>query len=129
MRASMALALALGGLMAAADARATDSVPDLVGTWKGGGLGVGKQEGFVDTPVTLVIEEQRERAFRGKKTHSEGEEGFYGAVLADGRTLLITDDGDGQSTGSILSANSIEVCYTESGDDAQVFCRVLTRAR
>ena len=80
MRASMALALALGGLMAAADARATDSAPDLVGTWKGGGLGVGKQEGFVDTPVTLVIEEQRERAFRGKKTHSEGEEGFYGAV-------------------------------------------------
>ena len=51
------------------------------------------------------------------------------ALFGHGRTLLITDDGDGQSTGSILSADSIEVCYTESGDDAQVFCRVLTRAR
>ena len=129
MRPSMALALALGGLIAAADARAADPVPDLVGTWKGGGLGVGKQEGFVDTPVTLVIEEQRERAFRGKKTHSEGEEGFFGAIMADGRTLLMADDGDGQTTGSVLSANSIEVCYMEAGDDAQVFCRVLTRAR
>ncbi len=129
MRPIMALALALGGLMAAADARAADPVPDLVGTWKGGGLGVGKQEGFVDTPVTLVIEEQHQRAFKGKKTHSEGEEGFYGAIQADGRSLLMTDDGDGQSSGSILSSNSIEVCYMEAGDDAQVFCRVLTRTR
>ena len=130
MRSTMALGLALGGLIAACDVRAADPVPvpDLIGTWKGGGLGVGKQEGFVDTAVTLVIEEQRERAFNGKKTHTEGEEGFFGAILADGRTLLITDDGDGQSIGSILSSDSIEVCYAESGDDAQVFCRVLTRA-
>ena len=129
MRPMIALALALGGLMAAAEARAADPVPNLVGTWKGGGLGVGKQEGFVDTPVTLVIEEQRERAFKGTKTHSEGKEGFYGAIQADGRSLLMTDDGDGQSSGSILAADSIEVCYMEAGDDAQVFCRVLKRAR
>ena len=90
-------------------------------------MGVGKQDGWADDPVTLVITEQRERAFTGKKTHSEGEEGFFGAILADGRNLLLTDDGDGYSIGSILDSDSIEVCYLEAGADAQVFCRTLER--
>ena len=56
-----------------------------------------------------MIIEQRERAFTGRKTHSEGEEGFFGAILADGRNLLLTDDGDGYSIGSILDTDLIEV--------------------
>ena len=62
-----------------------------------------------------------------KKTHSEGEEGFFGAILADGSNLLLTDDGDGYSIGSILDADSIEICYLEAGADAQVFCRTLEK--
>lgn len=121
--------LAVCGLLVAVDAGAQSEIPDLVGTWTGGGLGVGKNDGWADDPVTLVITEQRERAFTGTKTHSEGEEGFYGAIMSDGSGLLITDDGDGHAVGSVLDADSIEVCYMESGADAQVFCRVLRRER
>ena len=56
-----------------------------------------------------------------------GEEGFFGAILAGGRNLLLTDDGDGYSIGSILDTDSIEICYIEAGADAQVFCRTLER--
>jgi hypothetical protein len=101
--------------------------PDLRATWTGADVGVGVQQGWFEDPVTLVITEQRGRGFMGRKTHTEDEEGFYGAIMADGRGLLITDDGDGNSMGSILSNDSIEVCYMESGADAQVACRVLNR--
>jgi hypothetical protein len=87
-------------------AQAADPVPNLVGTWIGGGLGVGKQDGWADDPVTLVITEQRGRAFTGKKTHSEGDEGFFGAIRTDGESLLLTDDGDGQTLGTILGQPS-----------------------
>ena len=120
--------LAICSLLLVVEARADDKIADLVGTWTGGGLGVGKSDGWSDDPVTLVIAEQRGRAFMGKKTHSEGEEGFYGAIMADGQ-LLITDDGDGHAVGSVLNADSIEVCYMESGADAQVFCRILNRSQ
>ena len=119
--------LVICGLATAQDGVAADPVPNLVGTWSGGGVGVGKQDGWADDPVTLVITEQRERAFTGKKTHSEGEEGFFGAILADGRSLLLTDEGDGYSVGSILDTDSIEICYIEAGADAQVFCRTLEK--
>ena len=127
MRGIVAPVLAICALLIVCEARAQEQTPDLVGTWTGGGLGVGKSDGWADDPVTLEITEQRERAFMGTKTHSEGKEGFYGAIMADGRTLLITDDGDGHSVGSILDTDAIEVCYMEAGADAQVFCRTLNR--
>ena len=130
MRCIVPSALAICGLLSVADARADDTIPDLVGTWTGSGLGVGKNDGWSDAEaVTLVIAEQRGRAFTGKKTHDEGEEVFYGAIMTDGRGLLITDDGDGHAMGSILDTDAIEVCYMESGADAQVFCRVLNRGQ
>jgi hypothetical protein len=126
MRRIATLALAIFALLGVGEARAAD--PNLVGTWTGGGLGVGKTEGWADDPVTLVITEQRGRAFTGRKTHSEGEEAFYGAIMVDGRTLLMTDDGDGETIGSLLPDGTLEICYMEAGDDAQVFCRVLKKA-
>ena len=91
MRRTVMWVLVICGLATAQGGVAADPVPNLVGTWSGGGVGVGKQDGWADDPVTLVITEQRERAFTGKKTHSEGEEGFFGAILADGRSLLLTE--------------------------------------
>ena len=129
MRRTAMWVLVICGLAIAQGGVAADPLPNLVGTWSGGGVGVGKQDGWADDPVTLVIAEQRDRAFTGKKTHSEGEEGFFGTILADGRSLLLTDDGDGYSIGSILDfGNSIAICYLEAGADAQVFCRTLERS-
>ena len=127
MRVVVVQILAICGLLIVCEARAQEKTPDLVGTWTGGGPGVGKNDGWADDPVTLVVTEQRERAFMGTKTHSEGKEGFYGAIMADGRTLLIADDIDGHAVGSILDTDAIEVCYMEAGTDAQVFCRTLNR--
>ena len=128
MRRTVMWVLVICGLATAQGGVAADPVPNLVGTWSGGGVGVGKQDGWADDPVTLVIIEQRERAFTGRKTHSEGEEGFFGAILADGRNLLLTDDGDGYSIGSILDTG-FDRGLLEAGADAQVFCEPSRSAR
>ena len=52
-----------------------------------------------------------------------------GAVAADGGTLLVVDDGDGQAFGKVLGPTSIEYCYAKDGADAQAFCRVLTKSQ
>jgi hypothetical protein len=116
-------------LLSAPVAHAAEAAPDLVGTWTGSGPGVGKAEGWTDESTTLTITEQRGPAFAGTKVYAGGEEAVYGTVRADGRTLLVADDGDGQAVGSILGPDSIEYCYLEGGADAQVHCRVLTRSR
>ena len=40
--------LVICGLATAQDGVAADPVPNLVGTWSGGGVGVGKQDGWAD---------------------------------------------------------------------------------
>jgi hypothetical protein len=50
-------------------------------------------------------------------------------VSADGSTLLVVDDGDGQAIGKVLGSTSIEYCYAEAGADAQAYCRVLTKSQ
>ena len=40
--------------------------------------------------------------FYGPQDAQRGRGGFYGAIMADGRTLLMTDDGDGETVGSVL---------------------------
>jgi hypothetical protein len=110
-------------------AHAAEPAPDLLGTWTGSGRGAGKAEGWTDESTTLTITEQRGPVFTGTKVYADGEEAVYGTVRADGRTLLVAGDGDGQATGTILGPDAIEYCYLEGGADAQVHCRVLTRSR
>jgi hypothetical protein len=121
-----AVAALLGG---AAVGHGAEPVPDLVGTWTGSGPGVGKEESWTDESVTLTVTEQRGPVFTGRKVYADGEEAIYGTVRADGRTLLVADDGDGQAVATILGPDSLEYCYLESGADAQVHCRVLARSR
>ena len=59
------------------------------------------------------------------RVDGEGEAG----LLADGGTLLVVDDSDGQAIGRVLGPTSIEYCYAEGGADAQAYCRVLTKSR
>ena len=100
-----------------------------VGAWTGSGIGVGKAEGWTDESTTLRITEQRGPVFTETKVYGVGEEAVFGTVRADGRTLLVADDGDGQAVGTVLGPGSIEYCYLEGGADAQAHCRVLTRSR
>ena len=82
---------------------------------------VGKTEGWIEETVTLVVTEQRGSVFSGRKKYSDGEEAIYGAVSADGSTLLVVDDGDGQAIGKVLGPTSIEYCYAEAGADPQAY--------
>jgi hypothetical protein len=121
--------LAAGIVAAMATAQGAEPAPDLRGTWTGTGPEVGKEEGWVEDSLTLVVTEQRGPVFSGRKKYSDGEEAIYGAVGADGSTLLVVDDGDGQAFGKVLGPTSIEYCYAEGGADAQAFCRVLTKSQ
>jgi hypothetical protein len=117
-----------GIIVAAATADGAElAAPDLRGTWTGTGPVVGKTEGWIEETVTLVVTEQRGSVFSGRKKYSDGEEAIYRAVSADGSTLLVVDDGDGQAIGKVLGPTSIEYCYAEGGADAQAYCRVLTK--
>jgi hypothetical protein len=116
-------------LAVGAASEAAEPAPDLLGTWTGGGMGVGKAEGWTDESTTLTITEQRGPVFTETKVYADGEEAVYGTVRADGRMLLVADDGDGQAVGTVLGPDSLEYCYLEGGADVQVHCRVLTRSR
>ena len=50
-------------------------------------------------------------------------------MSADGSTLLVVDDGDGQAIGKVVGPTSIEYCYAEGGGDAQAYCRVLIKGQ
>lgn len=118
-----ALALAtMGGMSQAADE------PSLLGTWTGPGQGAGREGGWTNDAMTLEITGQRGRAFVGRETYDKGErEDFFGIVAGDGRTVYIVD-GDGQQFGTLTAPDTLDICYLESGPDAEAACWVLKRA-
>ena len=116
-------------LLLAAPALADDPV-SLVGTWKGEEVGVGAQDGWDRHELIMEIEEQQGTAFKGVKSH--GTAGaydtteIYGSMTPDGRVVVVVDE-DGVFSGSMAGPDSIDLCYTETGEDASAKCSRLDR--
>jgi len=113
----------------AAPALAADPV-SLLGTWKGEAAGVGAEDGWKSGPVVFVIAEQRGRAFTGVATYpaggGEASAEVFGSIGADNRTVVMADE-DGSYAGALTGADSLELCYIESGPDASTKCLQVTR--
>jgi hypothetical protein len=110
-------------------ALAADPV-SLIGTWKGEEVGVGAQDGWDSHELIMEIGEQRGTAFTGVKSYGTAGDydttDIYGSMISDGRVVVVVDD-DGVFTGSMAGPDSIDLCYTETGEDASAKCSRLDR--
>lgn len=122
--------LFLAGLAVPAVLAADDSLPQLVGTWKGVERDMHWEEsGFVMTgelpvKVAFEIKEQKGRLFTGVRTWTNLQgtfsEPFSGVIAADGKRLYMVDHEDGHLFADIAGANEIHFYYLESGASAKI---------
>lgn len=109
---------------------AAQQVPNIVGTWTGASDGVGKRDGWVSLPVTLMVSEQRGRSFRAKVVYAtargEQTEDVVGTFAPDGKGVYLAGN-DGIHIAS-LNGTTLDICYLEpSDDDALAVCASLQK--
>jgi hypothetical protein len=104
----------------------------LVGTWTGERDRSAKVEGYRSGLATLVITEQKGRAFKGylARTNKEGDEKeeLWGAMTPGGRLIAGADD-EGVYSFVLINRNTLDYCYVESGKGPRAVCARLTRKR
>ncbi|TCT03179.1 hypothetical protein [Aquabacter spiritensis] len=115
----MKYAAFIAALLIAAPAAAQE-IPSLLGTWKGASDGLGKQDGWVTGPVTLVVTEQRGRSFKARITYAspkggEQNEDLVGTLAPDGASIYLAGD-DGIHIAA-LKGGILDACYLEPGDN------------
>lgn len=118
-------------LLLAVPALAADPV-SLIGIWKGEEVGVGAQDGWDRHELIMEIGEQQGTAFKAVKSH--GVPGayettdIYGSMTPDGRVVVVVD-ADGVFLGSLAGPDALDLCYTETGEDASAKCSRLVRQK
>ena len=104
----------------------------LVGTWTGERERSAKIEGYRGGLATMVITEQKGRAFKGylSRTNKEGDEKeeLWGAMTPGGRLIAGADD-EGIYSFVLVNRNTLDYCYVESGKGPRAVCARLTRKR
>lgn len=134
----LALIATLAALAAPAAAAADNALPEMRGTWKGDSqsivLGVGlhhpgAKEGeprFTTVPFTLVIDKQEGNRFSGTFSSTEHSETVV-AVVSRAGMIFMADD-DGYTSGTMLAADRMEICYLHSSSESRVAsCTELTK--
>jgi hypothetical protein len=104
----------------------------LVGTWTGQRERSAKIEGYRGGLATLVITEQKGRAFKGylARANKEGDEKeeLWGAMTPGGRLIAGADD-EGTYSFLLINPNTLDYCYVESGKGPRAVCARLMRKR
>lgn len=126
-----ALALAAVLALTCGTAQAQDAFW-LKGTWTGARERIAKDEGWRDGTATLVVTEQRGRTFSGYLTRSnpsgDVREDLWGAFTPNGRLITAADE-EGVYVFDLVSIDTLDYCYAESGRSARVTCARLQRQR
>jgi hypothetical protein len=104
----------------------------LVGTWTGERDRSAKVEGYRSGTATLVITEQKGRAFKGylNRTNADGDvkEDLWGAFTPGARLIAGADD-EGVYSFMLVDPNTLDYCYVESGKGPRAVCARLVRKR
>jgi hypothetical protein len=91
-----------------------------------------KVEGYRDGLATLVITEQKGRAFRGhlSRANKDGDvkEELWGAFTPGGRLIVASDD-EGYYWFTLVNNNTLDYCYSEAGASARTTCARLIRQK
>jgi len=118
-------ALLAAAVLIAAPALA-DDIPQLTGNWKGPYEGASVEHGFLTGDYTLVVAEQKGRAFRGEITYTEdgnaSSEAVAGAIDGD-RIVFAGDDGVNVAR---YSDGMIHHCWA-AGEQGMAVCADLRR--
>jgi hypothetical protein len=127
------IALLLLGIPASAQEKAAPKERlSLLGTWTGQRERMAKVEGYREGPATLVITEQKGRAFKGYLTrgNKDGDvkEELWGAFTPGGK-LIVGSDEEGYYWFTLVNNNTLDYCYAEAGAGARTTCARLTRKR
>jgi hypothetical protein len=104
----------------------------LVGTWTGPRERIAKVEGYRGGLATLVVTEQKGRAFKGylHRANADGDvkEDFWGAMTPGARLIAGADD-EGVYSFMLINRNTLDYCYVESGASPRAVCARLTRKK
>jgi hypothetical protein len=104
----------------------------LVGTWVGERDRSAMVEGYRSGPATLVITEQKGRAFKGylNRSNKDGDvkEDLWGA-FTPGARLIAGADEEGTYSFLLLDENTLDYCYVEAGKAPRTVCARLVRKR
>jgi hypothetical protein len=104
----------------------------LVGTWTGERDRSAMVEGYRSGPATLVVTEQKGRAFKGylARTNAEGDEkeDLWGA-FTPGARLMAGADEEGVYSFLLIDENTLDYCYVEAGKAPRAVCARLVRKR
>ncbi len=104
----------------------------LVGTWSGERDRSAKVEGYRSGTATLVITEQKGRAFKGYllRSNADGDvkEDLWGAFTPGARLMAGADD-EGVYSFMLVDVNTLDYCYVEAGKAPRAVCARLVRKR
>jgi hypothetical protein len=129
---AVAVAMLVGqGAAQTASAQSAQEV-SLVGTWVGERDRSAMVEGYRSGPATLVITEQKGRAFKGylSRSNKDGDvkEDLWGA-FTPGARLIAGADEEGVYSFLMIDENTLDYCYVESGKGPRAVCARLVRKR
>lgn len=104
----------------------------LVGTWTGQRDRMAKDEGYRDGQATMVITEQKGRAFKGylSRSNKDGDvkEDLWGAFTPNGH-LMVGSDEEGFYWFTLVNTDTLDYCYSEAGKSARTTCARLIRQK
>jgi hypothetical protein len=104
----------------------------LVGTWTGQRERMAKDDGYRDGLATLVITEQKGRAFKGylSRSNKDGDvkEDLWGAFTPNGH-LMVGSDEEGFYWFTLVNIDTLDYCYSESGKSARTTCARVMRQK
>ena len=132
------LILALLVLVFLATGISAAKVPDLQGNWTGSWSGYDDAKGYPnlsDGSMFFNVTEQKDRLFAGNLTIKQKNEtttasgGFAGAIGLDNKTLFITRFDKGNSQGTIISNDEMELVYRSDGKGGLVSIDKLYRIK
>lgn len=111
-------------------ASASETIPNLVGTWSGDNNTISDKKGLKTWKKTVHITEQTDRRFRGHFVYSAGRKDFFGVIYPDNLSFTwVAADSKGYNHGRILGPDHIAACYVEPGEEATAGCADLTREK
>jgi hypothetical protein len=114
----------------------TAPVPSLLGNWTGTMRGYIGGVGYTEFPnetITVLVTEQHGRIFSGRMvftpvTPGEEPKEFAGVIDRDGRTIHTAEQHGGYGTGTLVSANEIDLIYVDSAAPYNVAIDSLKRS-
>jgi len=105
---------------------AAAQTPDLVGNWTGTMKGYDYGEGFNDYAgytMALSVTEQQDRIFSGEISFTApngtpvwGITPYAGVIGRDGKEITIVENGGGNSLGSLITLDEMEIIYVDGRD-------------